>query len=186
MVGDGNYIFAGGARLTAIDVSDPTRPQVVDSNDMQVQALAFEGHNLYAAEGHGFHIFDVTNPASPTEVAFVGTADAVNGLVALGGYVYLTSGLQFCTVNVQNLANPGQLNCIPTFGFPGPVEVAGPYAYVGSQGFSVLTVIDVSDPASKPIGYPFDSGVCSWRSYRSCAVQTPRVCSSRGRWPHSR
>ena len=111
------------------------------------------GSHAYLAETRdsGLEVVDVSNPASPTAVAFLEGYWA-NGVYVSDSYAYVVYyQAQLCVVDVSDPANPTYVSC--TFGLGGnDVYVYGSHAYVATSGG--LLVVDVSGPANPTrIGY---------------------------------
>ncbi|MDI6809896.1 MAG: FlgD immunoglobulin-like domain containing protein, partial [Candidatus Eisenbacteria bacterium] len=113
--------------------------------------VAVSANYAYVGDrGYGFHVIDISNPASPTIVGSVHTPASDGWNVALSGnYAYVADGGPgLRVVDISNPASPTIVGSAYT-GSNGAwdVAVSGNYAYVAS-GFSGLHVVDISNPLS--------------------------------------
>ena len=128
----GHYAYVtafNSARLTAIDISNPTSPQIVgsvqDATNMAFPAdLAVQGNYAYVADQTGgtsaqLTVVDISNPASPR------VADALSAASVLGGAYR--------------------------------IRVRGPFAYVSGSSANTISAVDISTPAAPRLaGSVFD------------------------------
>lgn len=84
------YVSALGGGFHVIDVSNPAQPSVLSTSDGYYEgASAVDGQHAFAIERDDVVIFDVTDPASPSEVASIEEFSNVQDLVVTGGYGYV-------------------------------------------------------------------------------------------------
>jgi hypothetical protein len=107
----------------------------------------------HETEGGGLHILDVSDPAAPTEVAFLDTETSVGGeggahaLAMDGSNVYVAdwaNGLY--VINVSNPAVPVQIGSVQDLAAANELVIAGDYAYVAGEAY--LSVVDISSPSA--------------------------------------
>ncbi|AEJ61062.1 LVIVD repeat-containing protein [Spirochaeta thermophila DSM 6578] len=90
----GGYAYVGtdGDGLVVVNVTDPSSPQQVAQKDVNggtntVYAVAASDSYLYLSDAERIAMLDVSNPASPVEVASL-SLPYVGGLEIHGGYLY--------------------------------------------------------------------------------------------------
>jgi hypothetical protein len=108
------------------------------------------GNKLYLAGiGHGFHVFDLSDPAHPKWTGSWQNRTCPVGVQVVGRFAYLanrTSGFE--VIDVHNAAAPALVGHLRTGGDLQAVQVFGQYAYVADLRRG-LDIIDISDP-NKP------------------------------------
>jgi hypothetical protein len=119
------------------------------------------GSTVYVTDARGgLYIFDVTDPAHPTQVGRYAPPAFTSAVVVAGNLAYvaaLSAGLR--VVNISDPAHPAEVGSLATPGAALSVEVAGNLAYVGDMGS--LHVVDVADPAhpAEVVSYATPSAV---------------------------
>ena len=111
-------------------------------------ALAISGGKLYALEGDGLSVYDISDPVNPKRLGFVGGMGNVRQLKVSGNTAFLTSrqcGLW--AVDVSDSRNPKILSNFDTVEFATGLDVVGNLAVVGNRVYGVQCV-DVSDPSA--------------------------------------
>jgi hypothetical protein len=106
----GNYVYTGGRwKLSAIDVTNPANPQVVNSIPAYVYTFAYvytltvDGNHCYCVlNTFGFTIYNVSDPLNIWQESQMSTVGGVD-IYKLGFYVYLPG---FVIVDVGDSANP--------------------------------------------------------------------------------
>ncbi len=148
----GGFAFAAeGFGLTVLDLAVPSQPTPVAATGpfySAITGLALSGGLAYATEGAGtLHVFDISDPIHPLELATFDTTFALTDIALEGGYAFVTTngdGLRVLSVSDLNaIAEVGHYN---TPGTDLSVAVAGGIAYVADRG-SGLRILNVSDPA---------------------------------------
>ena len=162
----GRYAYvlsATGNEMQIFDVSSPatTIPAAVGfvslGTGTSARGIYVQGRYAYvvtnsAANPPQFQIFDVSNPAAPTQVAgsALTLAVTVGGVYVQGRYAYITdeTNNRIQIIDVSNPATPTVVGVIPTAtgGNPFRLFVQGRYAYIvntASTGASGLQVIDL-------------------------------------------
>ena len=169
----GSYAYIGvGPHLVILNVSNPAQPTAVGRTGVLpdiVEGIAVSGNYAYIAGGYsGLHIFDISNPSSPTEVGVFDTPNYALGVAVAGNYAYVADGYKgLRIINVTNPAAPTEVGAYDTPAYAQQVAVAGNYAYIaeaqawdGSQWVkSSLRIINVANPAAPTQAGFFDSFV---------------------------
>jgi formylglycine-generating enzyme required for sulfatase activity len=153
--------LADEAGLDIVDVSNPnspnllgTFPTVGDNNE----EVAVKGNYAYvAASDDGLLVVDVSNPANPEQVTNLGVGSRFSVVTIEGDLLYAGGSSVF---NVYDVTDPGQPIIVASHTTPGVplgVDVVGNLIFVadGSGGFSVLGLLDYTDPTvsiSPPAG----------------------------------
>ncbi len=149
-VADGNN---GGLRI--IDVSDPVHPSEIGFYDRTPGAygVAVAGNYAYVASSAGLRIIDVSDPEAPREVGSGGVMIHSLDVAVEGNYAYVVDDFNLYVFSVSDPAAPKGISHCKVQNLSSPavdVVVEGGYAYVASAhslGTSLLSIVDVSDPA---------------------------------------
>lgn len=136
--------------LEIADVSVPSQPAIIATIELQspVNSIAIEGNTAYlASSGIGVLVYDISDPASPTQIAIYETPDFAAHLDVIDGIVYLNDYASFLIVDLNDPTNPIMLAQYPWYFSDGEVRVIDDTAYVTSGRYSFL-MFDVSDPTN--------------------------------------
>jgi hypothetical protein len=158
--GNTGYITADNAGFYALDLTNPTVPQVVGTYKMPrfTYGLAVEGDYAYLANSDtGFHILDIRNPAKPALVASLKLDGEPTGVAVRGGFAYVASGpagLQIIDINQP--AAPKVRGSFPSKDFSSSVVLNGNSAYVADGNAGVLKIA-VGDTAAPKLEASFDT-----------------------------
>lgn len=158
--GDLVFIARRGEGFEIIDASDPANPASVFSgrNDLFIQDLKVSGNLLFASNesgnGQSVIVFDITNPAAPTEIGSFGGLSmfACNNLAVSGHYLYCCS-LTANRVVVLDVTTPSSPVELMTIASQSPISLIHDVAVVNgklyvswlSGGFEIY---DLANPAS--------------------------------------
>ncbi|MBI2097622.1 MAG: hypothetical protein HYT46_01665 [Candidatus Vogelbacteria bacterium] len=155
--------------LTVVNVSDASAPVIVSvlqlnaapggvisSQDTHLQVI---GRYAYIVIGTGddLRIIDISNPASPTQVAdldFTQTTSDVGDLAVSGRYLYYTdaSNSKLQIIDVATSTAPTEVSSVTLDGGVQGLAVAGRYGYVVST-LDTLKIVDLaSSTASVVVG----------------------------------
>jgi hypothetical protein len=125
--------------------------------------LEIAGDKLYLAGiGHGFHIFDLSDPAHPKWMGGWQNRTCPVGVQVVGGFAYVanrTSGFE--VIDVHNATAPALVGHLRTGGDLQTVQVVGHYAYVADLRRG-LDIIDISDPAKPKLAGDFETKGQGW------------------------
>lgn len=154
----GSDNFAGGT-FRVVNIANPSAPVEVGfvSTPGPAQDVVVVGTYAYIAEvpgyivdqpqGGGLRIFNIANPAVPTEVGFYAIPEGAERLAVAGHYAYLAvqnEGLWI--LDVGNPAAPHKVGAYTGY-YIDDVAVAGNYAYVTTQWFG-LRIVNITNPAN--------------------------------------
>ena len=145
----GSTVIIESEGVLTIDVSDPTRPAIVErllGNDFGL-AVQTDGDLAYAANNNsGWSVYDISDPARPISIRSVDTADDAWGLYLDGSTLYVTvarSGVEVFDVSVP--AFPLRIGAFPTVGAATDVlPVPGGLAVSTNDGIEFFS----GDPSS--------------------------------------
>jgi hypothetical protein len=145
----GDTVIVESEGVLTIDISDPTRPAIVEhllGNDFGL-AVQTDGDLAYAANSSsGWSVYDISDPARPISIRSVDTADDAWGLYLDGSTLYVTvarSGVEVFDVSVP--AFPLRIDAFPTVGLAGDLlPVPGGLAVATSDGVEFFS----GDPQS--------------------------------------
>lgn len=150
--GTNAFVIDLGSRLTVLNVSDPTKPQLSGTLKMSLygHAIAVAGSLLYVVEDGPLKVVDASQPSNPKLVgSFVSTASAY-GVAAAGKYAYLTTS--DTALQVIDMSDPTQPLRVGSYSGSGgsAIAVLGNYACVLGRN---LEVIDIRNPTNPlPVG----------------------------------
>jgi hypothetical protein len=134
----GNYAFTGGRwKLSAIDVTNPANPQVVNSLGVWVYTLTCDGNHCYCVlNTNGFTIYNISDPLNIWQESQLNTVGGVD-IYKLDFYVYLPG---FVIVDVGDSANPFVVGDTSL-----PVYAQAVWV---NNNFGYLTPININDPTN--------------------------------------
>jgi hypothetical protein len=156
---DGDFAYVGENTdgLKVVDVSDPSRPRVVGSLDLQGWEPSYltvvDGYLYWADTYDGLLIVDISVPSSPTVVGHrTLQLEQTTAFVAVqGDYAYLPQGTHgLLVLDVSDKTNPIGIRFVDTPGTAGGVVVDGSFAYVADKQMGVQ-ILDISNPAAAAI-----------------------------------
>jgi hypothetical protein len=161
---NGNYAYCATRKngIDVIDISSPSKPQIIANYDCSGFICA-KGKYAYSADmSTGFRILDVSNPLAPAAVGTCNLSgepyDEVTSIYVDGNYAYVT--LLYSGLTVVDMSNMQAPIVAGSFTYESPcrssdcddpisaykVVVSGNYAYLADFVLGLL-VVDVSDPA---------------------------------------
>ena len=175
----GNLAFLAGAsetggKLYVVDISNPTTPALVTSvtTSQSARGVAVVGNLVYLAtssfnpESSEFKVFDVSTPASPSEIGTLALpAIGIFDLAAAGKQAYIAGRFGLIGIDVTDPTDPAIADnlSLPTLAVH--VTLAGAKAYVGcyhSNFTGSYYVVDISNPTDlEVLGNRFTSGTTS-------------------------
>ena len=189
VVVDGNTAYLGDRNndFYTLDISDPSAP-VIDNryerswSHVSEVSLAVSGEYLFVSDGVQLHVFDVSNPASPSQVGTYTGLDEPNGISIAGDYAYIADGEGGLRVlDIHNPAAISEAGRLDTNGHVCDVVVSGNYAYL-ADGVEGLRIINVTNPAApaesgffKPSGAVLGVAVAGHHAYLSAGWNGLRV-----------
>ncbi len=157
-----NIAYTGvGARLAALDISNPSAPAARGATrpfPHDVEAIAVERMIAYVAVGGaGLRVVDVSDPDNPFESGAWDSPGYGEGVAVAGSTVYLADGPHgLRLVDVSDPTKPVETGYAYPMNYVLDVAVSGDYAYLAAAGAGLL-VVDVSDPADPRETASFDT-----------------------------
>jgi parallel beta-helix repeat protein len=146
----GTFLGSPEAGLYALDISDPTHPQMVGyyANIEECWGIDVDGSMVYVADVSGLKIFDFSNPPNLNLVGFH-PYSGTGGISVRDGLAYVSKG--GAGVEIYNITDPATISLVGSFTSPtssalGPVSLDGNNAYVSEHWG--LRILDISNPAS--------------------------------------
>ncbi len=137
----GNYAFIGnGYGLSSVDISDPTNPQLVNTDEQyNIKDLDIEGNYLYLL-GSGLTVLDITDPEQPVRTgSWYGGEYTQAQVKKHGNTVFIaTGGFEVLMVNVTDPAHPASSGKCCMFEASRDIDAAGDYAYVADGDLQVV------------------------------------------------
>ena len=156
--GDYAYVAARKADVRVVNVSDPANPTIVTTLDVEEAGdVAVDGTTLAVATGTGIVLFDLTDPAAPTQIfasADLGYADRVG---VSGDYAYaVTTGSNFRIFDISDRSAVTLAGTVETGGdySEGRISIVGDRAYTTNGD---LIAIDISNKAAPTIVGTYDA-----------------------------
>ena len=148
---DGKVYVAAG-RLGGLRIYDATTHNLLGSYDTpgSAEGVFVSGNYAYVADGlYGVRIIDVSDPASPVEVAYYDSPGQAHRVFVEGNLLYVADGSEgLRIVDVSDPISPVEIGAYNTPGTAMGVFALFPYVFLADGGASGLRVIDVSDPTS--------------------------------------
>ncbi|MHB8077760.1 MAG: FlgD immunoglobulin-like domain containing protein [Candidatus Krumholzibacteriia bacterium] len=86
------FVACGTAAVCVVDVADPRAPALLGGIGRAATRLALAGDRLYTLGCPFLYVFDVADPAHPTEIGVKGSDTCNGGLAAAGSLVYTGTG----------------------------------------------------------------------------------------------
>jgi len=131
--------------LHIVDVSAPSAMSVAGSTAVSpnIRRTRVKGDYVYVTAS-GLRVFDISSPATPTQVGSI-TLSGANGLDVAGSMVYVAAGQnrRIQVVDVTTPSNPILRGAIDGYNLD-YIVVRGNYVY--SAGYYIFVVADISDP----------------------------------------
>jgi len=155
---DSTLVIAGYFSNLVIDVSDPTNPTIVaEIDNFYSQNVVFESQfAFFCGSDENLHIYDLTNPAVPTQLSTLYIGDILNSSLELGGrYLYITESADTSLhiIDVRNPADPVLINSMTC-------EIPAVKSIVIQDGMMILmngqelAFYDLTDPiVPESVGY---------------------------------
>jgi type II secretory pathway pseudopilin PulG len=137
-------------------------PNIVGSADTAGTEDALDvfvsGNYAYVADATILRIYDISNPAVPSQTGSYTAAGNINGIYVVGDYAYIataSTSSEFRVVNVSNKASPTQAATLDVTGTAAAnaVYVDGSFAYLGranntTAGTNELVIINIATPTA--------------------------------------
>ena len=149
--GNGAYLAAGALGLWIVDVSAGSQPRIMGSVDtpQYARAVGVSGKLALVAgadnqESAGLHVIDVSNPASPQRIGFVG--DVFGRTVEMEEQVAYLCGLAFETfaVDISIPSTPSVISALPLGA--DQIVVEGDRAYTCGPRFTAQSIVNPASP----------------------------------------
>ncbi len=146
--GDYAY-FIGEGTLSIIDLSDPSKPEILGKLDglgttRQIQVR--EGVAYIVSRSDGMFIVDVSNPRLPALLSRYDSIEFATGLAIGGDVAFLACRLYGVElVDISNPRKPTHISVSRT-GVSQSVTYSNGFMYVGVWGEMMVVVVDVRDP----------------------------------------
>ncbi|HEX8820777.1 MAG TPA: hypothetical protein VF794_12685 [Archangium sp.] len=151
------YVASSSKGVVVFDISNPADPQFVSTLGSSGHTVFVEGNRLYATGSGGVHIYDLTTPTHPVELArYAPDPDYPHDMFAVGTRLYVNySGAGYYVADVKD---PNNLVTLGTYSYA-PFEQYSHATAVGTFGGRTISfmggegpgehlrVLDVTDPA---------------------------------------
>jgi hypothetical protein len=150
LVVGGNFVYAAQGGLRVYDVTDPTAPAFVGTEDTltSLQSLVLDTNVLFSGAGGSLGVHDVSTPASPAYQTSLGISGFARGVAYDGSAIVLCVG--FPGIVTYDATTPAAPVAKGTFDTMGAIDVAlrAPFAFVTDfSGLGIgdgLRVVDYS------------------------------------------
>ncbi|MCX6646190.1 MAG: PKD domain-containing protein [bacterium] len=111
--------------------------------------IAIDGNYAYIAGRYGLHIFDISDPANPIWVNFVGASADDWRVDVSGGYAYMIGIKSLEIINIDPPESAYIVNSITLWeDDPHDIAVSGGYACVMSYSSHTIKIFDIDPPES--------------------------------------
>ena len=152
------YFSIGNDGLQVINISNPTKPQLLGNAIGYANNITRIGNIAYVANGDsGLELVDIGNPETPQRLGGFNTAGYSYDVAVKGNYAYVADGVAgLQVIDIGNPANPQKTGGMDTSGTAYGVAVSGNYAYVADSG-SGLKVFDIANPANPQLMGGYDT-----------------------------
>ena len=144
------YVLRRDGRLTAVDVSDPTRPSARGSVTGlgTPNTLVLDGDHAYIADSDlGLVVVDLSDPANPVLVGSTATGGGAQDIAVDGTTAWLALGS--AGVEAWDIADPAQPVRVSSVSLGGPaVGIAAAGGRVAVADHEALVAIDGTDPGA--------------------------------------
>ena len=147
----GRAYYHGGEATWAVDVSEPSQPELITSNDAAGGLdLLLHEQRVYAASYFGFAIYDIRFPEKLTTLGTWRSEDhGVRALASNGDHVFVAHGSHgMGMVDVSDPNEPVLVGHHPSTNLASGVATEGTQAYLTHGYGGALEILDVSDPES--------------------------------------
>ncbi len=166
IVNDLAFVANGFGGMSIIDISDPTRPEVLSTlttKEFVWQVTVLDDTALLASGSEGLLLVDVSDPARVSVIGNVGVpfGEEVLAVTTDGDYAYLAVGATPDAIYVADITDPADASIVGSVelnGAPTDIEYANGYVYV-SVPTTATFVFDVSDPTSPEFASVIRSGL---------------------------
>ncbi|MCS7224658.1 MAG: hypothetical protein NZ959_08915 [Armatimonadetes bacterium] len=150
---------SGGA-FSVVDISNPSRPQLLSQLSVTPDAVVVSGHYAYLGSGRLLKVVNLSDPRNPVverEVPLTGRLEGDGGL-AVTNRLYLCEGT--AGLSVWDLSNPGhpvRLGILGNIGVVRSVVVSGTYAFVSAGAWNnppaqgAIRVVNVANPSQMSV-----------------------------------
>ena len=151
IVGDYAYLATGANGLVILDISNVSSPVRVgnctDSLESPLGVLTGEANGIhvvgdfaYVADGFdGLEIFNISDPATPTEIGQFTKGGNIRGVYVVGNYAYIVDrGDGLNIIDISEPTNPKEVKQFTDRGKAKDVYVVGEYAFVIKRGLEII------------------------------------------------
>ncbi len=163
MVAQGNYLYLGNSNngLKIFNVSDPTNINEIGAlPDLDVRDLDIKNSNLFVAANTKFSIVDISDPANPSEIAFL--SFSAHAITLGTDFAYVAGNKALRVISVSDPSNPFQAGITS---YQGSIDAIG-YAYnyvflddyfdAGGYYLNTIRAFYVGDPENPVETQSFD------------------------------
>jgi hypothetical protein len=147
----GSVVYASGANLNIVDVSQPSSPDLLSSYPLSGDGIAVAGHHAFVA-GVNLWAVDVANPAEPV---VAGSAPGGYGVAVAAEYAYVNAlwfeGIGILRIiDVANPSSPAAIGALDTPGLARDVVIDDEIAWIADSDAGLLAV-DIAKPSHPQI-----------------------------------
>ncbi len=147
---DGNRAYVAEPPFRVIDITDPTNPVLLGSNDdVSARAIAIDGNHAFVATSDGLAVINVADPTDPYVVGSCDTLSVGYAVAVSGDHAFVAAaGEGLYVFDITDPAAPSLIATLTTAGGAYDLVVDGDHVFVAetSTGFSVIDVSDPGDP----------------------------------------
>lgn len=144
---DSNRVYASGYSLYSIDITDPTSPEVLGSENVYSysEGISFNGNKIcVATQLNGLQIFEIDESDNFSLFQQIESVGYSMGLTVQDNIVYVAQGSNgFSIVDVSNPNNPAFIKRMITSKRVNHIEIIDNYLLSSENG---IKIYDISDP----------------------------------------
>jgi len=145
--GDVLYVDESSMGVMVLDVSDRENPSLLATATASVREFFKRDTLLFVADAGGLRVFNVSDPATISEVGYYSGAPYSSDVVVAGDYAYLANYYDLQIIDVSDPTSPTLVRVDTVGNYVYHVALQDSFLYV-SAADSGLKVFDVSDPAN--------------------------------------
>jgi hypothetical protein len=149
--------------IAILDTGNPTDIQIVgslnlDSDEIVSAELTIAASYLYMTARSGLYVFDLSNPAAPSQIAFI-EGHFSGRPASAGNHLYISqsyrdaegnfTGREITIFDITNPSNPAVIGRLPGLSLRN-LTLSGDYLY-GTESFQTVWAINVANPSAPHI-----------------------------------
>lgn len=159
VIGDRAFVLNGSGSITTLDISDKSNPLIINQYENAILAsskdLKISGNNAFILSGSSLHIFNLSNPISPSLISSLTLATELGGAHRIfleGSYAYIVAktNSRFSIVDISNINSPTLVSSTSDASMISPenISINNNKAYIVSTSSKSLVTFDISNKSA--------------------------------------